>query len=832
MASLENYKNKRDFSSTSEPKGKVHVEKSKFRFVVQRHDASRLHYDLRLEIGGVLKSWAIPKGPSLNPKDRRLAVMTEDHPLKYLTFKGEIPKGNYGFGTMSIFDTGTFSPLIKNADDQQLEEDIKKGSLKFILKGRILKGEFALVKMKSEAENTWLLIKHKDRYAVQETFDLETLVDQEIKDWGKSYKSINKSKKVVSSVKKSNKETKPPTETHIPKKDNIHAPMLATLSERIPDEGQWIFEHKLDGYRAIAHLAKKNIKLLSRNELSLAKQFPSILKALTIVDHEVILDGEIIAVDKTGQTNFQILKSGEPLPAKYQLPYLVFDLIALDGNDLRDFPLSSRKELLALLFQKIKHPQLKLVENLGEDFHKALAKAKKKNWEGIMAKELESRYASGSRSSLWRKIKFQQTQDAIIVGFTKPEGGRKYIGALVLAVYEDDRLVYIGNCGSGFTDAILKELHALLKPLVIDKKPFNKNIQVAKERNVTWVKAQFTAEIEFSEWTTDNHMRHPVFKAVREDKDPKQIRREIPIRDVVNERELVFGRKKVVLTNQKKVYWPEDNILKADLLDYYETMAPLILPYLKDKPISLNRFPNGIAEASFFQKDMDRKSIPSWIKTAALTSENTGKTIDYLICNDEATLLWMANLGSIEINPWLSSYKKKLQPDFAVLDLDPNGVAMEKVVEVALFAHEILDSIQVPNYIKTSGSEGLHIYLYLGGQYDYEVSRTFIQMIAELINEQFEDISSMERSPNKRKGKIYLDYMQNKKGQTIAAPYSVRPKPGATVSAPLHWDEVNADLTIAQFDMQSIIHRVSSMVDPWATIFDVKVNLKKALSKL
>lgn len=831
MPSLEKYNKKRDFTATSEPEGKEAVGKSKFRFVVQRHDASRLHYDLRLEIGAVLKSWAVPKGPSLNPKDKRLAVMTEDHPLKYLTFKGEIPKGNYGYGTMSIFDSGTFKPLDKKADDAQLQEDLKNGSLKIVFNGKVLKGEFALVKIKSAEDNAWLLIKHNDKFAVSKPYDSEDFVDEDIKDWGKQYKAANKGRKVAGGSSSKSKISTDDEQEKTTKKDNIHLPMLATLSERIPDDGDWIFEHKLDGYRAIASIAKKKVNLQSRNEVSFAKQFPSILKALESIPHEVILDGEIVALDKNKQSNFQILKSGEPLPAKYQIHYMVFDILALDGNDLRDFTLLERKELLQLLLKNNPHPQIHLLEKMEMTMEEAVAKAKKQKWEGIIAKESSSRYVSGKRSSLWRKIKFQQSQEAIIVGYTKPEAGRKYVGALVLAVYEQKELVYIGNCGTGFTDAVLKEVYELLKPLEISKKPFNKSIVVANERKVIWTKPTLVAEIEFAEWTADQHMRHPVFKTIREDKKPEEIQRVIPVRDVVNEREVVFGRKVVKLTNQKKVYWPDEHILKSDLLDYYETMADLILPYIKDKPISMNRFPNGINEASFFQKDLDTKNSPSWIKTASLTSENTGKTIDYLICNDEATLLWMANLGSIEINPWLSTYKKKQFPDFAVLDLDPNGVELEKVVEVANFAHDLLESIQVPNYIKTSGSEGLHIYIYLGAQYDYDVSRTFIQMLAELINEQFDELTSLERSPTKRKGQIYLDYMQNKKGQTIVAPYSVRPKPGATVSTPLNWDEVNADLTIAQFTMQTVMERVGKLADPWQKIFDVKVNLKKALEK-
>lgn len=833
MTALEKYNTKRDFSKTSEPKGTAKKSTAKLRFVVQRHHASRLHYDFRLEMDGVLKSWAVPKGPSLNPEDKRLAVMVEDHPVSYGSFEGDIPKGNYGYGSVSIFDEGSYEPIDKKGGEKGLLQELEKGSVKVVLKGKILKGEFALVKIKSSEDNAWLLIKHRDRYAVENNFSVEDLVDEKIKKHGVDYKKNNKGSKAEQVIKTKTGKSKaaiPPKEESS-SDSKITSPMQATLSETIPDEGEWLFERKLDGFRAIAEINKKKINLISRNGVSFNKQYPSIVTALENIDRHVVLDGELVIEDKKKNSSFQLLQHGEPLPAKYQLYYYVFDVLVLDGNDLRDFELSERRDLVNMLLTKYKHPQLRLVESMDFTFEKSVKKASEKGWEGILAKETSSKYLSGKRTSFWRKIKFQQSQEAIIVGYTKPEGSRSAFGALVLAVQGDDGLVYVGNVGTGFKEQNLHEIFDEIKQVSETKKPFDKKIAIANERKVIWITPKLIAEISFSEWTRDQHMRHPVFKSLRNDKTIAEIKRVIPIKDVLNEREVTYGRIKLKLTNQKKMYWPDEGITKGEMLDYYESMAALILPYLKDKPISLNRFPNGILESSFFQKDMDTDSIPSWLKTVPLASENTGDTVNYLICNNEATLLWMANMGSIEINPWLSTYRHRQKPDFAVLDIDPNGVDFEEVVSVALTAYEILEYAGVNSYIKTSGSTGLHIYIYLGGQYDYELTRGFIQMLAELVHERHDETTSMERSPSKRKNKIYLDYMQNKKGQTIAAPYSVRPKPGATVSTPLAWNEVDGNLEIQQFTMDTVLQRVSTIQDPWADIFSEKVNLKKALEK-
>ncbi|MNK17099.1 putative DNA ligase-like protein [compost metagenome] len=812
--SLTKYVEKRDFEQTSEPKGGKAVGK-KLSFVVQRHHASHLHYDFRLELDGVLKSWAVPKGPSLNPKDKRLAMMVEDHPYDYRSFEGVIPKGNYGAGVVSIFDEGTYEAIDNKKDS--LNKGLKDGNLKFVLHGKKLKGEFALVRMKDSEQNAWLLIKHRDKHAVDAKYDAEDLVNAKIKKEGKDFK-----KQEVEIPKKA----KP-----VLKKDD-YQPMLAKLVKFVTEEDNWIFEEKLDGYRGIAEIRKGKVSLTSRNGKNLAEDYPPVVAALEKLNIDAVLDGEIV-VRERDRTNFQALQNYDPSQKKVNLHYVVFDVLEINNADVRMMPLQQRKKLLEKLLDNHKQKEIELVKTSALTGKKFLEEARKKGWEGIMVKNIESTYASGTRSGSWQKVKIQQSQEAIIVGFTKPSGSRKHFGALVLAMKnEKNRLVYIGNCGTGFTEDSLKEIAEILKPLQTKNKPFAE--KVALERNVTWVAPEVVCEVTFSEWTENLHLRHPVFKGLREDKKANEVKRETPVSNVSkstmqqDEQTLKYGRKTVKLTNQNKIYWPKEKITKGELVRYYKELAPYILPHLKNRPLSLNRHPNGITKPSFFQKDLNTDQIPSWIKYAALKSEHLDKKIDYLICNDEATLLWMANLGCIEINPWMSTYRKPDEPLFAVLDLDPHDVDFKDAVKVALTAKEVLDGLDIISFVKTSGSKGIHIVVPLQG-YDYEVSKNFIHYVAGLVYEQHPDMTSLERSPSKRKNKIYLDYLQNRKGQTIVAPYSVRPKPEATVSTPLSWDEVNENLSISDFNINNIKERVAKVGDLWKDIYKVKNKIKKLL---
>ncbi len=819
MSNLDQYNKKRDFSQTAEPKAvKGKIKATQHHFVVQRHHASRLHYDFRLEIDGALKSWAVPKGPSLNPKDKRLAVQVEDHPLSYGSFEGSIPEGNYGAGTVSIFDEGKYIPLEVKSDQEFLKQ-WKNGNIKFKLEGKVLKGDFALVRMHTGDDKNWLLIKHKDEFSWDKPFDSEKLVSESIKKKGKDF------------TKKSDK-----TET-VKKKplgldDKSIKPMLAKLSQAIPDGNDWLFEKKFDGFRSLYFSQNGTKKLISRNGNLLSNKFPSILKDLEGLTRDCILDGEIVIEDKNAIAQFQYLQYGEPIPKNLNIYYYVFDILYLDNNDLTAYSLLERKEILNLLIKKHNFQHIKLSAEIKSPQKDLLDYAREQKWEGIIAKRRDDPYGMGQRNGSWLKIKIRNTQEAIICGFTKPEGSRSHFGAIVLGIKTAGQLKYIGNCGTGFNEELLKSLNKLFKPLVTDVKPFPKTEKIAKEKDVTWLRPELVCDIYYSEWTRDEHLRHPVFKGIREDKSVNETTKEEPEKeDKIMDKELKFGKKTLKLTNLDKLYWPTEKISKGDLLDYYEKMGDYILPYLKDKPISMNRFPNGIEAQSFFQKDVDPDKIPAWLKTTEVFSESTSKTIDYLLCNDLPSLLYIVNLGSIEINPWLSTYKNPEKPQYAVLDLDPNGAEWHDTIDVALTAKEILDKGDIPAFIKTSGSSGLHIFMNVAAKYDYQVVRDFVQFIAELIHQVHPETTSLVRDPKKRKGLIYLDYLQNKEGQTIVAPYSVRPKPNATVSTPILWEELNYDLSIQDFHIFNVYGRVTTIDDPWQELQTSKVDIKKALSK-
>lgn len=791
MGQLSEYIRKRDFDETPEPEGKKRPKKSKkLRFVVQKHAARRLHYDLRLEMDGVLKSWAVPKEPSMDPADKRLAVHVEDHPLSYASFEGEIPKGNYGAGKVAIYDQGYYEPLQGKSEDD-LKKQLEKGSLKFILHGKRLKGQFSLVRMNGADSTSWLFLKSKDAFS-----------------------SDSKPTEPADSAR-----AKP-------------APMLAKLSTGVPGAGDWIYEKKYDGFRAIAVSRKTKTDLYSRNGKSLNKHFPSVLEVLSS-ERSFTLDGEVVIEDRKGNSYFQLLARGEPIPPHLQLRYYVFDLLELDGHDLAEFSLNERQELLDLLLKKwADHPIITAPEHLKGSVQKIFSEAEKSGWEGIIAKRANSTYLPGTRSSAWLKIKFRKSQEAVICGYTAPQGSRIGFGALVLGIYEDEKWRYLGNCGTGFTDDTLNDLIAELEEIKVKKKPFPKAEVIANESSVSWVSPRLVCEIYFSERTAAGHFRHPVFKGLRRDKKAKEIQKETADQVELEEKTILMGKNQVKLTSLTKWYWPKEKYSKGKMLDYYESIGDLILPYLKDAPISLHRFPNGITAPGFFHKDMDLEQLPSWVKTSAIYSESSEKEVDYLICNNLETLLYIANLGSIEINPWLSTYKKMEKPVFAVLDLDPNGAAWESLIDVARSAHALFDQAGVRSYIKTSGSTGFHIYLHLGQKYDFDIARNFIQLIGEMIHEQHPDITSLTRDPKKRKGKIYLDFLQNRRGQTVVSPYSLRPKPHAPVSTPLHWEELHKELTIEQFNIQSIRQRLVDIGDPWMDIFSETADLKTALAHI
>ncbi|HEY3405928.1 MAG TPA: DNA ligase D [Ohtaekwangia sp.] len=841
--SLRVYNQKRHFKRTPEPSGKSKAAPRKkiLTFVVQRHDASHLHFDFRLELNGVLKSWAVPKGPSLNPADKRLAIQVEDHPLTYGKFEGEIPEGNYGAGTVEIWDNGTYEPENTTGDAQkELTKALHAGSLKFTLSGKKLKGSFALVRLKDGKDKNWLLIKHKDEYAVDKPYD----PDEHRSSLPPKQKSVkDDAPRTIRSVRGAKGE----------KLTHFIVPMMAQLDTQPFDDPNWIFEIKWDGYRAVAEVNRKEVRFYSRNGLSFAQLYPAIVNELKKIKSDVILDGEVVVIDKDNRPSFQKLQQygdNHSLP----LLYYVFDCISYKGKDITDLPLLERKRIAEKVIPEseiIRYSDH--VEEHGKDF---FANVVKMDIEGMIAKRADSLYTPGKRSGDWLKIKHHNTQEAIIAGYTAPRGSRNHFGALLLGIRSRNKLKYIGHTGTGFTEKILKEVYQKLQPLVRATSPFDQKVPV--NAAVTWVDPVLVCEIKFAEETEEGILRQPVFMGLRIDKSAKEadhIDKSVksaqkekatnakkavkktsrvikPKADATENPKVSINNHTLQLTNLNKLYWPDDQITKGELIAYYTQMGKYILPYLKDRPQSLKRNPNGITDKGFFHKDAGDEA-PSWVKSILIHSESTNKDVDYILCNDQATLTYLNNLGCIEINPWNSTTKHLDNPDYLIMDIDPSeNNDFEQVIETAQAVKEVLDRAGAKGYCKTSGASGLHIYIPLHAVYTYEQIRPFAELIAVLTNQLLPETTTVERPLSKRKGRIYLDHLQNKRGQTLASVYSARPVPGASVSAPLDWKEVKSGLHPSDFTIFNILKRVEKKGDLFLPVLKEKTNLMKCISRL
>lgn len=845
---LDVYKKKRDFKKTPEPEGKVERSKKSLMFVVQKHDASHLHYDFRLEMEGVLKSWAVPKGPSLDTKVNRLAMQVEDHPYSYRNFEGVIPEGEYGGGEVIVWDTGVYSA---SGGEKALLAGFAKGKLTFVMLGKKLKGEFTLIRTRvdNEGRAQWILRKDKDEYASEKdiTEDISSVLSDKVlsRDGGSSFGTSSKAKKYKGVAKPLRKSLAPPITKKATKKGSAKVrpedlkPMLATLTDAPFDDENWVYEIKWDGFRLVAHLDKGSVTLYSRNQIDVTKKYPTIARALEPIAkaYDAVIDGELVALDAKGQPKFQLMQqSGSGAAA---LVYYIFDLLFLDGEDVREKTLLERKELLAsILDTKKKNGDVRLSEHITEKGTQFFETAKKQGLEGVMAKRSDSTYRSDSRSDDWLKIKVEKRQEAVVIGYTDPRGGRKGFGALILAVREGDAWRYVGHTGTGFGTKGLAELYKKMQPLVRKSSVVKEKIPVNEKP--TWLTPKLICEIKFTEWTADGHMRHPVYMGLRTDKAPEEVtlEKEIPVEAELkksetqsakagDEKSLVSDTK--YRTNLDKMYWPKDGFTKGDLLDYYERMAEYILPYLKDRPFVLNRHPGGIDKQSFYQKDVDPASLPDYVRTVPVFSESNDKELNFIVCDNKETLLYLANLGCIEMNPWNSRVQSIRNPDWYVIDLDPGENSFDQVIEVALVARQVLDMSCERCYVKTSGKTGLHIYIPLAARYDYDQVRQFAEVVVRLIHQRIPDITSLERSPAKRKDKIYLDWLQNRFGQTLAAPYSVRPFPGATVSTPLEWNEVEKGLTPSRFTIETIGKRITDNGDLFTPVMGEGVKLEDAI---
>ncbi len=815
--SLTKYRDKRSFDKTPEPppsSPKSH--RGPLTFCVQRHHASHLHYDFRLEIDGALKSWAVPKGPTLDPADKRLAMMVEDHPLEYGGFEGVIPKGNYGAGSVMLWDRGTYEML----GEASTEEQLARGDFKFHLSGEKLKGDFAIVRTKRGKGNEWLLLKKKDAFA-------KTGWNPE--DYAVSVVSGRTQEEIAQGLA-----ALPPEK---PADLPSIAPMLAQIGKGTPPSGpDWLYEIKWDGVRAICYVRNSRVGFVSRNGNAMDRQYPE----LSILPHHInannaILDGEIAALDDRGLPSFERLQSRinvseasaiATLSRHTPVVIFLFDLMWLNGRDLRGLPLTERKRLLKEVLQP--NETIRYSEHFPGSGADLLEAAKAQGLEGIVAKRASSFYES-RRTSDWMKFKLVSTGDFVLCGIIK--GEREPFGALALGIYEHGKLKWAGNVGTGFDRRKMDAIHTKLAPLATAACPLEPEKDLPK-KGVTWTRPELVCEVRFSNMTSDGKLRAPVWVGLRPDIDPQECtldepaERQMLLDPAKTEEILTVDRHRLKFTNLNKLYYPKDKIAKRDLLNYYDAVAPLILPHLKDRPLSLKRYPNGIDSDFFFQKAI-APSFPKWLHTADADG------IESVIGKDRATLLFLVNLGCIDHNPWMSRIGSLDHPDYLLIDLDPQDCGYEKIVEGAGVVRAKLDLAELESYPKTTGGDGMHIFVPLAPIYTYEQVRSLAELLSHLVAGERPDLFTTPRAVAKRdKGKVYFDWQQIARGKTISAPYVLRAYPGAPVATPLAWREVTPRLNPAQFNIHNALARFDRVGDLFAPVLNATQEIAPALQKL
>jgi bifunctional non-homologous end joining protein LigD len=871
MAKLEEYRRKRRFDRTPEPSGEERGPAKENFFVVQKHAARRLHYDFRLAIHGTLKSWAVPKGPSQNSSDKRLAVQTEDHPLEYGGFEGKIPEGSYGAGTVMVWDRGTFVP---EGHDSALKQ-VERGEIKFNLNGEKLKGSFVLVKLKhSEKGNEWLMIKHKDaaedpHWNIEE-HDGSVLTGRTLQE----IKEEQPPKREPSPVQ--------PAELEGARKSAMPArvePMLTSIGEGAFSSPDWLFEIKWDGVRALSWIEDGKLTMRSRLGRDITSRYPELAglpEALTA--KLAIVDGEIVALDARGLSDFGRLQErmhvrapGKTLIESVPVVYYLFDLLYCDGYDLRGAPLLERKQLLQTLLHTSE--RFRYADHQLEKGKELFELARESGLEGIVGKRINSRYASG-RSPNWVKLKVVQTLDAVIGGWTEARTTALPLGSLLLGLYEGKKLRFIGHVGSGFDGKKLQELAEKLKELQTAKCPFE-TVPLANEKPF-WVKPELVARVKFSSWTHEDVLRHPVYLGLRDDVKPEECRWDAEVRttaaaaesaeppsprsapDVVHspevvgkilkgkahiENELFKGRaetvtieldgKRLRLSNLNKVYFPESGYTKRNLLAYYYRIADYILPFLRDRALVLRRYPDGIKGQAFFQKDM-KEGLPDWFVTTPIESESKGEPLRAPTANDRASLLYLTGLGCIDENPWSNRIDDLEHPDYFFFDLDPSdGTEFSVVVTIAKALLQELTELKLNCFLKTSGATGMHIFLPVEPVYTYEQLRTFAEIVARTVTAKHPSLVTSERSVAKRPaGRVLIDVQQNAHGRPLAAAYSVRAFPEAPVSTPILPKELRVNLKPESLNIKTIFDRLEEKGDLWGDFWKKSQRLEEAIELL
>ncbi|MCE0723198.1 MULTISPECIES: DNA ligase D [Legionella] len=829
---LNQYHKKRDFTKTPEPKGKVTKDHSRL-FVIQKHAASHLHYDFRLELHGVLKSWAIPKGPSLDPKTKRLAMHVEDHPIEYGSFEGIIPKGQYGGGTVMLWDEGTWEPL-----DDDPYKAYEKGHLRFNLHAQKLKGRWDLIRFKDEKH--WFLIKYQDEYAKEENdYDITRALTKSVKsnhsieEIAEHYTHVwqNSEAKAVKSKKTKHRAITKPTivlpegisKTNFPE---FIAPQLATLVDKTPEGNQWAHEIKLDGYRILAFKNGSEVTLKSRNNKDWTQDLQPIADAVALLPFkQIVLDGEVVILDAEGRSDFQLLQNS--IKNKEQAPfiYFLFDLLYFEGYDLRKLTLIERKSILKnILTANI--PRLHYSDHIIKEGKELYEYSCKHALEGIISKRVKGTYLS-KRSKDWLKIKCLKRQEFVIGGYTPPKGGRAHFGSLFLGIYnKEGKLDYAGNVGTGFSSKSLNEINQLLLQNKGQTNPFTSKPPGFSQAH--WLEPVLVCEVEFTEWTEDGHLRHPSFKGMRLDKKAIEIVREseLPVKQVEKEKSTHKTTKKstFTVTNPDKILYPEDGIRKKDLLTYYEEVSDYILPYLTLRPLTLVRCPSHYNEC-FYQRHYNKATEKALHPIDDPKDEEHER---YIYLNDQQGLLSLVQMGVLEIHPWGSTIKHLEEPDIIILDLDPApDVPWADVVKAALDVRDHLNQYKLKSFVKSTGGKGLHVVIPILPEYEWEevkqFTHIFVQFLEKLNPKNY--ISKMTKS--KRGGKIFIDYLRNQRTATAIGPYSTRARLHAPVATPLSWDELSNHKEENSFTIKTLPKRLKKLKeDPWQSFWTLKQSLR------
>lgn len=854
--SLDTYRQKRDATRTPEPFGvAVPARLGARRFVVQQHSARRMHWDFRLEIDGVLASWAVPRGPSIDPKERRLAVQTEDHPLEYGGFEGIIPPGNYGAGAVIVWDAGTY----ESADGNPPEDGLASGKLDLHLRGHKLRGRWALVRIKRGNGREWLLFKKPERVRTG---------GEPVVEAPESVLSGLTVEELARGVDRTAELERLAADAGAERRELAAADLAPMLAETAPEpfsRSGWLFELKYDGIRALAvgepqeradslrprrgseppepvgGGARGRIRILNRKRQDIAAAFPEIAAAAAHLPcASFAIDGEIIALDDRGAGSFERLQrrlgASDPASvaraaAEVPVAMFCFDLLAVAGHDLRPLPLLERKRILSRLLPP--RGILRFADHIageGEDLYRLV---RQRRLEGMIAKRAASSYRSGRRSSDWLKVRAPRTADLAIVGFLPGKGSRRALGSLMLAWRGAAGLRYAGNVGSGLDEETIERLLAAFAAETRETPAFESAEKLG--RAARFVEPRLVAEVRFTEATSKGLLRQPVFLRLRDDKEitacdpfpgaPQPATPPAAERAEPPSKRSATGTRQLALTNLDKVFWPGDGYTKGDLLAYHRSIWPHIAPYLRDRPVVLTRYPDGIAGKSFFQKDAPEWT-PDWATTCRI--EDT----EYFVCNDLDTLLYVVNLGCIPLHVWSARRGSLERPDWAILDLDPKGAPFSDVVKVARHIHAVLAPLGVEHFVKTSGQDGLHILLPLGQSLDHDEAKRLAEVLARIVAAELPDIATVARPLGDRGGKVYVDFLQNGFGKTIAAPYSVRPRPGAPVSTPLTWREVGGRLDPTKWTILTVPARAGRRDDPLRRVLEARIDVPRLLAAL